>query len=103
YQAVRRLMEVVAPRKKGEPPEEDSVLMNACHSLEKLNVRQAVPALVEIARGGKRHDTYTEEVRAYATSALGGIGGQDAQKALRKLLKDNSMLIRSSARKALGL
>jgi len=102
FQAVRRLIEVVTPGKKGEPSEENSVLISACHSLEKLNVSQAVPLLVEMAMGGKRHKVYTDEVRASATSAMGAIGGDDAQKALRKLLKDDSMLIRSSARKALS-
>ena len=102
FQAVRRLMDVVTPGKKGEPLEENSVLISACHSLEKLNVSQAVPLLMEMAKGGKRHEVYSDEVRASATSALGAIGGQDAQKALRKLLKDDSMLIRSSARKALS-
>ena len=102
FQAVRRLMEVVTPGKKGETSEENLVLMSACHSLEKLNVRQSVPLLVEIAGGGKRHQVYTDEVRASAISALGAIGGKDAQKVLRKLLKDESLLIRSSARKALS-
>ncbi len=102
FQAVKRVMEVVTPGKKGELSEVDSVLISACRSLEKLNVRQAAPLLVEIAKGGKRHQVYSDEVRASATSALGVIGGQDAQKCLRKLLKDDSMLIRSSARKALS-
>lgn len=101
YLAVRRLMEMVTPGKKGEHSEESIIIMAACHSLGNLRVRQAIPVLVEIARGGKRNQEYSEEVRASATAALGDIGGDDAQKALRKLLKDSSMLIRSTARKAL--
>lgn len=101
YLAVKRVVEVVTPKKKGEFPEDESVMIAACRSLGDLRVRQAVPDLAEIARGGRRQEEYSESLRAVATTALGMIGGKEAQKALRHLVKDRSMLVRSHAKKAL--
>lgn len=102
YLAVKRLLEVIAPRKKGEMPEDNAVVMAACRSLGQLNARQAIGNLAEMATGGKHYHEYPEEVRAAAVQGLGILGGDEAHKALKRLLKDNSMLVRSTARKALG-
>jgi len=102
YQAVRRFLEIVAPKKKGELAEDNTVMISACRSLGELRVRQAVAVLSEIARAGRRHEAHPETVRAVAAAALGMIGDEDAVNALKHLLKDSSMLVRSTAKKALG-
>lgn len=102
YQSVRRLMEVVTPRRKGEPKEDEYVMIAACRSLGELRVQGAVPNLADIARGGKRREVYSEELRAAAAIALGAIGGEEASQVLRELVKDRSLLVRSTARKALS-
>jgi HEAT repeat protein len=102
YMTVRRLTEIVAPRKKGEWQEDEYVLTATCRSLGDLRVHGAVDSLVDIAKGGKRKEGYSEELRAAATVALGMIGGDAAANALRQLVKDRSLLVRSTARKALS-
>lgn len=99
YLAVRRLLELVAPVRKGEVPEDSAVLIAAARSLGLLKVRQAAEPLVEVATISKKHHVYAEEVRA-AAAALGQIGGPESARALKQLLKDPSMLVRSTARKA---
>lgn len=101
YLAVRRLLEIVTPKKKGEPADDEAVMIAACRSLGELRVRQAAPALSEVAIGGRRHEAFSETLRAAATSALGMIGGEDAARTLKHLVKDPSMLVRSTAKKAL--
>ena len=119
YLAVRRLLEIVTPGKKGEPADDETVMIAACKSLGELRVRQAAPALSEVATmpghsfgidglpshsfklRGRKHEAFSETLRAAATSALGMIGGQDAARTLKHLVKDPSMLVRSTARKAL--
>lgn len=100
YMAVKRLLELVAPVKKGEVPEDSAVLIAAARSLGSLKVRQAAEPLVEVATISKKHHIYPEEFRAAAAGALGQIGGPESAKALKQLLKDPSMLVRSTARKA---
>ena len=100
YMAVRRLLELVAPVKKGGVLEDSAVLIAATRSLGSLKVRQAAEPLVEIATISKKQYAYPEEVRAAAVAALGQIGGQESAKALKQFLKDPSMLVRSTARKA---
>jgi len=102
YLAVKRLLELVASRKKGDVPEDNAVLIAAVRSLSSLKVQQAVGSLVEIANIGKRNYAYPEEVRAAAAAAIGHIGGTESAKALKHLLKDQSMLVRSTARKAMS-
>jgi HEAT repeats len=102
YLAVRRLLELVAPRKKGDVPEDNTVLIASMRSLASLKVRQAVEPLIAIAVVSKRNCIYPEEVRAAAATALGQIGGPEASKTLKQLLKDQSMLVRSTSRKAMG-
>jgi HEAT repeat protein len=101
YLAVRRLLEIITPEKKGGISEDDAVVIAACRSLGDLNVKQAVPLLVDIARGGRRGAYFAEEVRAAATDTLGSIGDEESLATLRKLLKDDSLLVRSTARKGL--
>ena len=102
YLAVRRLMQIIAPRKRGENPEDESVMIAACSSLGELGAIQAVPALGDLCRGGKHHGAYSDGVRAAAARALGRIGGAEAKRALRGLTKDPSELVRSTAQNALG-
>lgn len=102
YFAVRRLMEIISPKKKGEIPEEKQVMMAACRSLGKLGVREAAPTLARIAMGEKPYRDSPEEVRAVAVEALGKIGGEEADKTLKKLLKCESLLIRNAVRRALA-
>jgi HEAT repeat protein len=102
YLTVRRLTEIVTPKKKGEFPEDEYVVIAACRSLGDLRVHGAVDHLGHIGRGGKRKDEYSEELRAAAASALGAIGGDQAANMLRQLVKDRSLLVRSTARKALS-
>jgi len=102
YLTVRRLTEIVTPKKKGEFPEDEYVVIAACRSLGDLRVHGAVDNLGHIGRGGKRKDEYSEELRAAAASALGAIGGDQAANMLRQLVKDRSLLVRSTARKALS-
>ena len=102
YLAVRRLMEIISPKKKGELPEDESVMVAACCSLGEMGVMQATPTLIDMARGGKRREAYSDELRSTATLALGKIGGPDARKALRGLAKDPSKLVRAAAQEALG-
>ena len=77
-------------------------MIAACRSLGELRVQGAVPNLADIARGGKRREVYSEELRAAAAIALGAIGGEEASQVLRELVKDRSLLVRSTARKALS-
>lgn len=102
YMAVRRLLELVAQKKKGEVPEDSAVMIAAARSLGSLKVRQAAESLVEVATISRKHLVYPEEVRAAAAAALGQIGGPESAGALKRLLKDPSMLVRSTARKAAG-
>ncbi|MBU1670753.1 MAG: HEAT repeat domain-containing protein [Actinobacteria bacterium] len=102
FMAVRRLMELVSPRKKGEVLEDSAVMIAAARSLGAMRVRQAVESLVEAAIVSRRHVVYPEEVRAAAATALGQIGGPESADALKRLLKDSSMLVKSTARKALS-
>ncbi|MFH1151360.1 MAG: HEAT repeat domain-containing protein, partial [Actinomycetota bacterium] len=101
FMAVRRLMELVSPRKKGEVLEDSAVMIAAARSLGTLKVRQAVESLVEVAIVSRRHVVYPEEVRAAVATALGQIGGPESADTLKRLLKDSSMLVKSTARKAL--
>jgi len=102
YLSVRRLLQAIAVRKKGEVPEEEQVIIAACRALGDLGVRQAAQPLVEIATGRRRREQLPDEVRAAAILSLGKIGGEEAKKALRDLARDRSLLIRSTARKAMG-
>ncbi len=102
YLAVRRLLEIVEPKGKPDLLEDEHVLIYACKSLGQLKANVAVPALSEIATGKKKRAAQSEELRAAAVTALGMIGGSQAQNILRTLLKDKSLLVRSSARKSLG-
>lgn len=102
YQAVKRLLEIISPKKKGELAEDETVMSAACRSLGEMRVQLAAPPLAEIALGTRKHEPHSEALRANATAALGMIGGEDGLKALKKLLKDQSMLVRSTAKKALG-
>ena len=102
YLAVRRLMQIIAPRKRGDNPEDESVMIAACSSLGELGAIQAVPALTDLGRGGKHRGAYSDGVRAAAARALGRIGGAEAKRALRGLTKDPSELVRSTAQNALG-
>ncbi|PKQ28564.1 MAG: hypothetical protein CVT63_02200 [Candidatus Anoxymicrobium japonicum] len=102
YLAVKRLIEIVTHKEKGELPEDELVMIAACRSIGDLRVHQAVPILMDIAKSRKSHEAYSEKLRAVATAILGMVGGNDAHKELRELLKDPSLLIRSTARKALS-
>lgn len=102
YTAVKRLVETITPKKRGEPPEDETVMIAACRSLGELRAAQAVPILAEVAAGGRKHPACSEMLRAAAATSLGTIRGVDAEGALKSLLKDSSMLVRSTARKALG-
>jgi hypothetical protein len=102
YLAVRRLMQIIAPRKRGDNPEDESVIIAACGALGKLGAIQAVPALVDLGRGGKHRGAYSDNIRAAAARALGRIRGAEAKRALRGLTKDPSELVRSTAQNALG-
>lgn len=98
YMAVRRLTMVITPGKKGELLESDQALIAACRSLGNLKAGPAVELIGELALG--KHGTgASDEVRAAATAALGKIGGAKAAGTLKKLAKDPSMLVRSTARR----
>lgn len=101
YAAVRRLTMLITPGKKGEMLGSDHALAAACRSLGELKAVPAAGLLADIALG-RHHVRASDEVRASAVVALGMIGGADAQQAIRKLSKDPSMLVRSTARRALG-
>ncbi len=92
----------MAPKKKGEVPEDSAVMIAAARSLGSLKVRQAAESLVEVAAVSRKHHVYPEEVRAAAAAALGQIGGPESARTLKQLLKDPSMLVKSTARKAMG-
>lgn len=101
YMAVRRLTMIVTPGKKGEITESDQALIAACRSLGDLKAGPAIGLISDLALG--RHGIkVSEEVRAAATLTLGKTGGAEAAEALKKLAKDSSMLVRSTARKVLG-
>lgn len=102
YQAVRRLSMVITPGKKGETTEPDQNLIAACRGLADLNAVPAVGLIVDLALKKKKGARVSDEVRAAAALALGRLGSAEARKALRKLGGDESMLVRSTARKALG-
>ncbi|MDD5747924.1 MAG: HEAT repeat domain-containing protein [Actinomycetota bacterium] len=101
YLSVRRLMDVISPKKKGELPEDEQVMIAALKSLGDLNVIQVVPVISEIATGSRKKEAMSEEVRATAVRVLGMIKSKEAKNTLRHLLKDSSLLIRSTARRAL--
>jgi HEAT repeat protein len=71
-------------------PEENPTLEVPKKSLEEIS-----PALLQMFK-------MPDEVRAAAALTLAKIGGTEAHDVLKKLSKDSSMLVRSSARKALG-
>ena len=101
YLAVRRLMEIIDPKGKGDLIEDEYVLISACKSLGQLRANVAIPALANIATGKVKRAAQSEELRAAAVVALGMIGTNQARDTLRSLLKDKSLLVRSSARKSL--
>jgi hypothetical protein len=101
YSAVRRLTLLITPGRKGEIFESDQALIAACRSLGELKAVPAVGLVADLALG-RKHIRVSDEVRAAAALALGKIGGAEANDSLKKLGKDSSMLVRSTARKALG-
>ena len=89
--------------KREAPPE---VLKAACLCLGQLKDERAVGPLIEVLQRRARFlgivKGSPETVRAAAARALGELGSPEAQVALRGVLKDASMAVRSTARLALS-
>lgn len=89
--------------KREVPPE---VLKLACLCLGQLKDERAVVPLIEILHRRARFlgivKGAPETVRAAAARALGELGSPEVQEALRAVLKDASMAVRSTARMALS-
>ncbi|MCI0548227.1 MAG: HEAT repeat domain-containing protein, partial [Candidatus Rokubacteria bacterium] len=94
---------IVGLLRREAPPE---VLKAACLCLGQLKDERAVGPLVEILQHRARFlglvKGSPEMVRAAAARALGELGDREAQDALRAVLKDGSMTVRSTARLALA-
>jgi len=94
---------IVRLLRREAPPE---VLKAACLCLGQLKDERAVGPLVEILQRRARFlglvKGSPETVRAAAARALGELGDREAQDALRAVLKDGSMTVRSTARLALA-
>lgn len=94
---------IVRLLRREAPPE---VLKAACLILGQLKDERAVGPLVEILQRRARFlglvKGSPETVRAAAARALGELGDREAQDALRAVLKDGSMTVRSTARLALA-
>ncbi|MHB8894407.1 MAG: HEAT repeat domain-containing protein [Candidatus Geothermincolia bacterium] len=101
YQAVRRLTVLITPGKKGEMLGSDQALVAACRSLGDMHAVPAAELISDIALA-RKHIRASDEVRAAAVLALGKIGGAGAHEVIKKLSRDPSMLVRSTARRALG-
>jgi hypothetical protein len=89
--------------KREVPPE---VLKAACLCLGQLKDERAVGPLIEVLQRRARFlgivKGFPETVRAAAARALGELGSPEAQEALRGVLKDASMAVRTTARLALA-
>jgi HEAT repeat protein len=100
----RELVDAILRLLKREAPPE--VLKAACLCLGQLKDERAVGPLIEVLQRRARFlgivKGFPETVRATAARALGELGSPEAQEALRAVLKDASMAVRSTARLALA-
>ncbi len=93
------LMNAQGPRGREE---DQAVVEAACLALGDLKDPKYVPQLVELlGKGGIFKKARPDEIRAAACIALGSIGDQAVVQALQKAARDPSMMVRSSAEKAL--
>lgn len=82
--------------------EEQAVMEAACLAIGDLHDSQYLPQLAELlAKGGLFRKARPDEIRAAACVALGTIGDPEAVSALERAMKDSSIMVRSSAEKAL--
>ncbi|MEK7364881.1 MAG: diguanylate cyclase [candidate division NC10 bacterium] len=103
FQATELVDAILRLLKREVPPE---VLKAACLCLGQLKNERAVGPLIEVLQRRARFlgivKGFPETVRAAAARALGELGSPEAQEALRGVLKDASMAVRSTARLALA-
>ena len=82
------------------------LLKACCACLGQLKNEEAIDPLVDVLRQRPRFlglvRGFPETVRAAAARALGELAGPQAQQALRAVLKDSSLAVRSTARLALA-
>ncbi len=102
-QAVELVDAILGLLKREAPPE---VLKAACLCLGQLKDERATGPLIEVLQRRARFlgivKGSPETVRAAAARALGELGSPEAQEALRAVLNDASMAVRSTARLALS-
>ena len=82
--------------------EEQAVMEAACLAIGDLHDSQYLPQLAELlAKGGLFRKARPDEIRAAACVALGTIGDPEAVSTLEKAMKDSSIMVSSSAEKAI--
>jgi HEAT repeat protein len=96
------LVEIINGQGPRGKDEDQSVVEAACLALGDLHDVSYAPRLVELlGKGGLFKKSRPDEIRAAACIALGAIGDESLVPVLQKAAGDPSMMVRSSAEKAL--
>lgn len=96
------LMDVINSQGPRGRDEDQAVMEAACLALGDLHDTNYIPQLTELlGKGGLFKKARPDEIRAAACIALGTIGDERVVPVLERSMKDPSMMVRSSAEKAL--
>ena len=96
------LTDIINARGPRGRDEDQAVVEASCLALGDLHDSAFIPGLAELlGKGGLFKKARPDEIRAAACIALGAIGDQSAAPLLERAKKDSSMMVRSSAEKAL--